>query len=152
MTIRILTILLSLVSLATSGQNASDGCGLDRDPKLNKCELEFFNTLFGDEVFKKKNYDFHGKAFAFISGGQLVSKDDFFKLVVDYKGPKGFDFFNCEQRARTGFAGIISINSKAYNLDNIAKMIEKQKDKWRLRNRLVPAKTCEILAVCNAIL
>jgi hypothetical protein len=128
-TIDILIILLSLVSLTTNGQKVGDGCGLDKDPKLNKCELEFFDSFFSDEVFKKKNYNFQDKMFAFISGGQLIHKDDFFKLVVNYRGPKGFDFFNNEQRAKTGYDGVISVNSKAYNLDNIAKMIEKQKGK-----------------------
>jgi hypothetical protein len=128
-TVHILTIFLLLVSLTTNGQKIGDGCGLDKDPKLNKCELEFFDSFFSDKVYKKKNYDFQDKIFAFISGGQLIDKDDFFKLITNYRGPKGFDFFKNEQRNKTGYDGIIIINIKAYTLDNIVKMMENQKDK-----------------------
>lgn len=127
-TIYILTILLSIAGLTANGQSATD-CGHDKDPRLNKCELEFFDSFFSDTAFKKKEYTFQDKKFAFLSAGQLLAKDEFFKLALNYRGPKGFDFFNRDQRIKTGYDGIISINLKAYNLDNIAESIKKQKDK-----------------------
>jgi len=134
-TVYILTIFLSFISLTSNGQKVREGCGLDKEPTLNKCELEFFDSFFGDENLKKKNFDFREKKFAFISGGQLIDKDDFFKLVEDYRGPKGFDFFNNEQKAKTGYDGIILVNLKAYSLDNIAQIIEKEKGKYGQENQ-----------------
>src|SRR6185369_4833880 len=119
-TIHTLTILFFLAGLTASGQKITGDCGHDKDPKLSKCELEFFDVFFSDAVFKKKDHDFQDRNFAFLSAGQLIDKDDFFKLVLDYRGPKGFDFFNIDQRTKTGYDGIISINLKAHNLDNIA--------------------------------
>lgn len=127
--LHLLTLFLSFVSLTSNGQETHDGCGIDKDPKLNQCELEFFDSFFDDEGFKKKNYDFRDKKFAFISGAQLLDKDEFFKLVSNYRGPKGFNFFTSELRTRTGYDGIVLINLKAYNLDDMARIIEKQKDK-----------------------
>jgi hypothetical protein len=128
-TIPTLTILISLASLTASGQRIADDCGLDKSAKLNKCELGFFEAFFADSVFKKKDYNFQDKKFAFLSAGQLIDKDVFFKNISDYRGPKGFDFFNKDQVAKTGYDGIISINLKTYNLDIIAEMIKKQKNK-----------------------
>ena len=108
-TIHILIILFSLVWLTAKGQKITDDCEHDKDPRLNKCELEFFDSFFADSVFKKKDYDFRDKKFAFLSAGQLMDKDDFFKLISEYRGPKGFDFFNIDQRTKTGYDGIISM-------------------------------------------
>jgi hypothetical protein len=127
--IQVLTILFSMIGLAANGQKITEDCGHSTDPKLNKCELEFFDSFFIDPVFRKKDYDFRDKKFAFLSAGQLVEKDDFFKLISEYRRPKGFHFFNLDQRTKTGYDGIILINLKAYNLDNIAETIKKQKEK-----------------------
>ena len=128
MTIHTLTALISLVWLTASGQKVTDDCGRDKDPKLNKCELAFFDEFFADSVFKKKDYNFQDKKFVFLSAGQIMDKDDFFKNVSDYRGPKGFDFFNNDQRSKTGYDGIISINLKEYNLDTIAETIKNKKN------------------------
>ena len=128
-TIYTLTILISLFWLTASGQIVVDDCKHDKDPKLSKCELDFFDAFFADAVFKKKDYNFQDKKFAFLSAGQPIDKDDFFKVISKYRGPKGFDFFNNDQKTKTGYDGIISIHLKAYNLDNLAETIKKQKNK-----------------------
>ena len=120
-----LTVLLTTIWLTSSGQTTTTDCGVDKNPKLNKCELEFLDSFFADAIYKKTDYNFSDKKFAFISGQQLIDKDVFFKSADVFRGPKGFDFFDNEQKTRTGYDGVIIINLKMYNKDNVIKLIEK---------------------------
>jgi hypothetical protein len=124
-----LTVLLTIICLTSRGQVTITDCGVDKNPILNKCELEFLDSFFADAIFKRKDYNFSDKKFAFVSGQQLIDKDVFFKSADFYRGPKGFDLFDNEQKAKTGYDGVIIINLKMYNKKTVIKLIEqKSKD------------------------
>lgn len=128
-TLHLLIILLSITWLTCNGQGVGDACGVDKKSVLNECELEFFDTFFEAEIFNKTDHDFRGKRFAFISSGELKDKVEFFEGISEYKGPKGFDFFNQDQRTKTGYDGVIVINLKMYNINDIIELILNQKGK-----------------------
>lgn len=88
--------------------------------------MNSLTPFFADAIFKKKDYDFSEKKFAFISGQQLIDKDVFFKSADVYRGPKGFDLFDNEQKARTGYDGVIIINLKMYNKETVIKLLEQK--------------------------
>jgi hypothetical protein len=126
----LLIALFQMAAQESKGQKIKqDSCGVDKSAVLNKCELSFLDTFFADSIFKKENYDFSNKKFAFISGGELLDKDNFFKLIEGYKGPKGFDFIEKEKRMQTGFDGIILVSLKRYNVNDIVKLLKTQNNK-----------------------
>lgn len=120
----VLGMTLLLLGANSHGQEFKyENCGTDTSAMLNECEVRFLNHFYTEEMLKKKAHEFSGKRFAFISADRIITKKDFFDLTAHYRGPKGFDFFTKEQKALTGYDGVVMINRKAYNLDQIAKLI-----------------------------
>jgi hypothetical protein len=134
-----LIFLLFLINSTSYGQAISlDSCGLDKNPRLTKFELDYFDqVLFADSIHDfKKGFKFAGKNICFFtcdasaSQDGFVTKDKFFDIGAPsgYRGPRGIYALTEEQKQNVGpVDAVVIIQCKEYSDKDLIDKLRQRK-------------------------
>jgi hypothetical protein len=106
-----ITTLLSILTIGLFGQTI-DSLGLDNNPRLTKCEAEYFNNEFKDW---RKEFDFTDKKVAFVTGSTAnkhLTKTDYFnkvksRLKDNYEMTHSALYLTEEEKLKSGYDAIV---------------------------------------------
>jgi len=123
----ILIIFLFWAAFTTFGQSLrTDSCGIDTSAVMNKFEIQYIDSVFFAPFEMKKGefgsftngFNFNEKRIAFFDcsktteNGYMTKKEFYQKILPEYHGPHGLTILKENEKRKTGYDGIITINCK----------------------------------------